>query len=154
MLTRQAVRRFFHRVTLARPFTRIYDRFSIKKTLGDRGEREAERFLLRRGMVIIDRGFTDRYGEIDLIAVEGKTVVFVEVKTRTSDFRGLPAEAVDERKQRSITKIAQGYLKFNNLMECRVRFDVVSIIWPEPNSTPHVVHYESAFEAYGDFQMY
>ena len=70
------------------------------KSLGLRGEEAAARFLKKLGYVIVARGQRDKIGEIDLIAVDGRTVVFVEVKTRTADQKGLPAEAVDLDKQR------------------------------------------------------
>ncbi|MEL7498229.1 MAG: YraN family protein [Planctomycetota bacterium] len=150
----KSVRSWYWQLALARPLSRFYDSFSKQTTLGQRGEREAERFFLRQGMWIIDRGYTDKFGEIDLIAVDGDTIVFVEVKTRKTDFAGLPAEAVDERKQAKITRTAQGYLKWHHLTECRIRFDVVSILWNDDAQPPQIDHYASAFEAAGDFQMY
>ena len=127
--------------------TLVYDRLRPAESLGDRGERIAERYLLKHGYVIVDRGYSDNLGEIDLIAVEDKTVVFVEVKTRSSDFAGNPFEAVDDRKQEKITKTALSYMKQHDLLECRVRFDVVSIIWPETRQAPQIEHFENAFEA-------
>ena len=90
------MRRLVRRVTLSQPLVDFYDRFSRSDSLGKRGEREAERFLLRQGMIIVARRYQDKFGEIDLIAVDGETIVFVEVKTRSSDHAGLPAEAVDQ----------------------------------------------------------
>ena len=104
--------------------------WTAPKTLGRRGEDAAARFLKRLGYVIVARGQRDKIGEIDLIAVDGRTVVFVEVKTRTGDQKGTPAEAVDHDKQRRLTKLALAYLKRHDLLECKARFDVVSITWP------------------------
>ena len=70
------------------------------RSLGQRGEDAAAKFLRKLGYIIVARGHRDRIGEIDLIAVEGRTVVFVEVKTRSSQDAGHPAEAVDDDKQR------------------------------------------------------
>lgn len=148
------IRRFVRRVTLAPPITDVFDRFQSQYSLGQRGEREAERFLLKRGWVIVARGYQDKFGEIDLIAVDGETIVFVEVKTRSSDFAGEPEEAVDDVKQAHITRTAIGYLKFHKLTECSVRFDVIAITWPSDSKRPSLKHYESAFERVGEFQMF
>lgn len=147
-------RKLLRKVSLSRPAVKIYDRFFPVHNLGDRGERAAERYFLRQGMVLIERGFEDKFGEIDLILVDDETIVFVEVKTRTSDAKGLPAEAVDAIKQEHLTKTAIGYLKWNRLTECRARFDVVAILWPDSSAEPEIVHYENAFEPVGEYQMF
>jgi putative endonuclease len=147
-------RKLFRKLTLCPAAVRIYDRLFPAKTLGERGERAASRFLLRQGMVIVDRGFHDNFGEIDVIAVDDDTIVFVEVKTRSSDMAGLPAEAVDETKQQHLTKTAQGYLKWHRLTECRARFDVIAITWPSQVTQPEILHYENAFEPVGQFQIF
>ena len=147
-------RRMIRKLTLSRPAIHLYDRFLPVQTLGQRGERAAERLLLKQGMVIVDRGFQDKFGEIDLIAVDGQTIVFVEVKTRTSDLAGLPAEAVDDTKQQHLTRTAQGYLKWNRLTDCQARFDVVAIMWPMADRDPEITHYVNAFEPVGQFQMF
>ena len=147
-------RQLFRKITLSKTMVGVYDRFAPPMTLGDRGEREAERLLLRQGMVIVARGYEDKFGEVDLIAVDGDSIVFVEVKTRASDYAGLPAEAVDLQKQRHLTKTAIGYLKWNRLTDCRARFDVVAITCPELSKSPEIVHYKNAFEPVGKFQMF
>lgn len=150
----QKLRRLFRTVTLAPPLTELYDRILPEQSLGKRGEREAERFLLKLGLVIVARGYQDKFGEVDLIAVDGETIVFVEVKTRSSDHAGQPAEAVDEKKQAHLTKTAIGYLKFHKLTECSVRFDVIAVTWPSDAKRPAIKHYENAFEPVGKFQMF
>ena len=147
-------RKILRKLTLSRPAVGIYDKIFPVSSLGDRGERAAERFLLRQGMVIVERGFQDKFGEIDLIVVDDDTIVFVEVKTRSSDMAGLPAEAVDQTKQQHLTKTAIGYLKWNRLTECRARFDVVAIMWPSELREPEIIHYKNAFEPVGKFQMF
>ena len=147
-------RKLLRKFTLSQPAVKIYDRLMPAKTFGERGERAASRFLLRKGMVIIARGFQDKFGEIDLIAVDEQTIVFVEVKTRSSDKAGLPAEAVDETKQRHLTKTALGYMKWHRLTECRARFDVIAITWPAHLSQPEILHYENAFEPVGQYQLF
>ena len=85
----------------------------MNRMLGDRGERAAARFLRRRGLKVITRGYRTAQGEIDLIAREGRTLVFVEVKTRR---RGQPAEAVTPEKQRRLAAAALQFLKRFDLL--------------------------------------
>jgi len=83
------------------------------------------------------------------VAVDRDTIVFVEVKTRTSADAGDPSEAVGADKQRRLTHLALGWLKRHGLMEQPARFDVVAITWPEGCRRPQVEHYPNAFEATG-----
>jgi putative endonuclease len=119
------------------------------KSLGRRGEDAAAKFLRKLGYVIVARGHRDRIGEVDLIAVDGRTVVFVEVKTRTSQDAGHPAEAVDADKQRRLTRLALAYMKRHDLLECSARFDVVAITWPAGKKPPKIEHFKNAFEPVG-----
>lgn len=116
-------------------------------SLGERGERLAARYLRRKGYVIIARGQRNRYSEIDLIVVDGRTVVFVEVKTRTHQQAGHPAEAVDRDKQRRMTRAAEVYRRKHDLHEVSMRFDVIAITWPANERHPQIEHFVSAFEA-------
>jgi putative endonuclease len=122
--------------------------FFRRRSLGDRGERLAARHLRRRGYKIVSRSQRGELGEIDLIAVDGRTVVFVEVKTRAGDEAGHPAEAVDNTKQRRLTRLAAAYLKHHGLLDYPARFDVVAITWPA-GGTPRIEHFENAFAAVG-----
>ena len=117
--------------------------------LGERGERAAERFLKRLGYKIVARHDHGRLGELDLVAVDDRTVVFVEVKTRRTDETGTPAEAVDGRKQVRLTRLALGYLKRHGLLEYPARFDVVAITWPDEAKQPKIEHFINAFPAVG-----
>ena len=128
--------------------------WSVPESLGLRGEKAAARFLKRQGYIIVGRGERDRIGEIDLVAVDGKTIVFVEVKTRTSHDRGHPAEAVDRDKQRQLTRVALSYLRRHDLLEYRARFDVIAITWPADQKQPTIEHIKNAFEAVGSGQMF
>ncbi len=149
------LRRFWFRLLLHPALTRWYDRISGQsEKLGDRGEREAERYFLRQGAIVIQRGFQDQFGEIDLIVVEGKRIVFVEVKTRATDRFGSPAEAVNDDKQRRITQTAYAFLKRHRLTENPIRFDIIAIVWPDDRAAPSLKHYPNAFEAWGEFQLY
>ena len=93
-------------------------------------------------------------GEFDLVAVDGRTVVFVEVKTRESHEAGHPVEAVDADKQARLTRLALAYLKRHDLLECPARFDVVAITWPERAGKPQIEHFANAFEPTGRGQMF
>ena len=122
--------------------------------LGVRGEMLAEKHLKRLGYKIVARSRRTHLGELDLVAVEGRTVVFVEVKTRESHLAGHPAEAVDAEKQRRLTRAALGYLKRHDLLEHAARFDVIAITWPADGAKPFIEHIKNAFEAVGQGQMF
>jgi len=151
---KQWIRSLFWRMVLRPRLVKVYDVRKPLDGLGPLGEREAERFLLRQGMIILFRGYQDRVGEVDLIAVDQRTVVFVEVKTRSSDAAGDPEDAVDKGKQTKLTKTAIGFLKWHRLTECAARFDVVAIRWPEISDPPQIKHYVNAFEPVGEFQFF
>ena len=97
-------------------------------SLGKKGEKLAEKFLKKQGLCICARNYRTRYGEIDIIAKEKETLVFVEVKTRSSERLGSPEEAVTVKKQQQISKAALDYLEKHELFDCQARFDVVSVI--------------------------
>ncbi len=90
----------------------------------------------RKGYKIVARGLRLRGGELDLVAVDGRTVVFVEVKTRRTEQFGRPAEAISPPKQRYLTRAALFYLKRHGLLEYGSRFDVVAVFWPREGKTP------------------
>lgn len=94
---------------------------------GKRGEDCAVRFLKKEGYRIIERNYRCVFGEIDIIAFDGETISFVEVKSRTSNRFGNPEEAVVTRKQEKISRIALHYLEKKNFDEKTARFDVVAI---------------------------
>lgn len=125
-----------------------------RRPLGPKGERAAERYLRRLGWRILDRNARGDLGEIDLVALDGRTVVFVEVKTRHTGDPGQVAEAVDVAKQRRLTRLALAWLKRRGLLEHAARFDVVAISWPAGNRRPALAHYRNAFEATGLSGMY
>lgn len=120
------------------------------KTLGRRGEDAAALFLRARGYIIVARSYRTALGEIDLVAVDGQTVVFVEVKTRVRNSHGEPHEAVHSEKQQRLTRLAIAYRKRHDLTRYSCRFDVVSILWPEPRKSPQIEHFKNAFEAAGE----
>jgi putative endonuclease len=126
-----------------------FRRFFPKKSLGQRGEAAAARYLRRLGYKIVAR--SDRFGpgELDLVALDRDTIVFVEVKTRQTDESGHPAEAVDQTKQRKLTKLAVTFLKRYGLLERPARFDVLALTWPANKRSPTIEHIQNAFEAVG-----
>ncbi len=130
-----------------------FRRLFPEKTLGQRGEAAAARYLRRRGYKIIARSSRLRPGELDLVAVEGRTIVFVEVKTRQSADAGHPAEAVDAAKQRRLTRLAVTFLKRHGLLDYPARFDVIAVTWPA-GRRPKIEHFPNAFEAVGRGEFY
>lgn len=98
-----------------------------RSAIGKRGEIEAALFLEKKGYKVLDRNYRCRYGEIDLVARDGHTVVFIEVKTRGSDRFGAPLASVDAKKQKKILLTSQFYIESNRLFDADLRFDVVGI---------------------------
>jgi putative endonuclease len=125
-----------------------------KRSLGDRGEDIAARFLKRLGYRIIERAYDSPLGELDIVAVDGRTIVFVEVKTRKSADAGHPTDAVDASKQRRMTQSALAYLKSKRLLEAAARFDVVAIVWPANVGQPTIEHIKNAFSPAGSGQFF
>ena len=102
---------------------------ATKKEIGLKGENHAANYLISLGYVLMERNWRFSHAEIDIIAKEDQTLVFVEVKYRKDDKKGYPAQAVDQRKQQKIRKSAMIYLKKNHLsFEQPIRFDVVEIL--------------------------
>ena len=125
------------------------------ESLGDWGERIAERQLRRDGMRIVARQARSGLGEIDLVAVDGRTVVFVEVKTRRSHEMGHPLEAITGAKQRRLCRAALAYLRRNHLLDCDARFDAVAVTVAEKaDRQPTVLHLRNAFEPSDAYQLF
>jgi len=122
--------------------------------LGKRGERAARRFLRRKGFKIVGVSEQLEGGEIDLVAVDRGSIVFVEVKTRSHHDAGRPEEAVDDRKQRKLTRLALQFMKRHDLLSTPARFDVVAITWPDGTKVPTIVHFVNAFEPTGKWQLH
>jgi len=116
-----------------------------RDTMGDRGENVAARFLRNHGYKIIVRNFKCPLGEVDIIARDGKTLVFCEVKTRTYD-DPTPEDQVNETKRHQITKTAKLYLTRYGFPQPPARFDVIAVVWPNGRE-PQIRHTPNAFEA-------
>jgi putative endonuclease len=118
-----------------------------RQTLGIHGEDLACRELERRGCAVLARRYRTRAGEIDIVARDGATIVFVEVKARRHDRFGGPAAAVVPRKQRRIAQMAADYLCRRRLHGRPCRFDVVTVDFQcDP---PRVEVYTHAFASDG-----
>lgn len=125
-------------------FKRLLFEKSDQGTLGQRGENVAARFLRNLGYTIIIRNFRCKTGEVDIIARDGKTIVFVEVKTRSDDNSAEPEQQVDPAKQQQLTKVAKFYLTRYGRPQPPARFDVIAIVW-RTGSDPVVRHIPDAF---------
>jgi putative endonuclease len=95
---------------------------------GELGEGAAKKHLKQRGLKYLTANFRDKYGEIDLIFRDGDVLAFVEVKTRSSEEWTRPADAVDLKKQRRLTRTADGYLRKIGYPEVSHRFDIVEVL--------------------------
>jgi putative endonuclease len=118
-----------------------------KKHKGARGEESVSAYLLEQGYRILERNFRCPLGEMDIIARDGGTIVFVEVKTRSSRRFGTPQEAIDLRKQRRMTAIALFYLKGRGWLGEPARFDVAAVTLEDGDAA--VTLYRNAFDAVG-----
>ena len=98
-----------------------------KKFLGRVGEKKAVDFLKKKGYKILETNYKTHIGEIDVIAEDKGTTVFIEVKTRSSDDFGIPSEAVTTKKQEKYFKVATEYLLRKDKIDTPCRFDVVEI---------------------------
>jgi putative endonuclease len=114
------------------------------KTLGYDGEQLAAEFLKNKGYRILARNYKTRIGEIDIIAREGDTTVFIEVKTRANDSFGYPFEAVNRSKRQKLKNLALLFLK-THPKEYRGRFDVISISVTKEGKRS-IEHIKDAFE--------
>lgn len=113
------------------------------KELGAEGERVAEQFLRSKGLKVLERNLRTRLGEIDLVCQDKDTIVFVEVKTRTSALYGDGTAAVGARKQAKLRRLAQAYLASRSPESLNARFDVLSVMLLA--GEPTVEHIEGAF---------
>ncbi len=113
-------------------------------SFGRLGERMACRFLMSRGFDILARRYQSRGGEIDLVAFEGDTLVFVEVKTRDSREYGDPWEFVDWEKQQRLRRSAEEFIAHHDLGRYSYRFDIVGVVVPDRGAA-QIDLYRNAF---------
>ena len=105
--------------------------YARNKALGDYGESVAAAHLRSIGMVILARQWTCQFGEIDIVARDGSTLVICEVKTRTSTRYGTPLEAVSGRKAIRLRRLAMHWLEVHDIDPPSIRIDVVSVVVPD-----------------------
>jgi len=121
---------------------------SARDDLGRRGEDEAVRYLRSLGYRIVGRRERVLRGDIDVVALDGRTVVFVEVRSRSDTAHGHPAETVGPEKQRRIAELAAAYIRRHRLEDQSVRIDVVTVTFPAtPAERPVVEHFQNAFDS-------
>ena len=113
-------------------------RYAVQRDEGQRGEDLAHRYLRRRGFTVVARNWRPPQGggEIDIVAWEGETLVFVEVKTRVSDIWGAPERAIDPEKMDSLRRTARDYARRAGVEESSTRFDVIAIAGEKLNHLP------------------
>lgn len=114
-----------------------------KTTLGDNGETLAREYLLAQGYRILETQWRHRRAEIDLIAMDGEVLVFVEVKTRKTDRFGAPAAFVSARKEELMSDGAIAYMEAIG-HDQEIRFDIIGITWPL-GGHPVLEHFKDAF---------
>jgi len=118
---------------------------SPRDELGRRGEDEAARYLKSLGYRIVGRRERILRGDLDIVALDGRTVVFVEVRSRSDTRHGHPAETVGGVKQRRIADLATAYIRRHRLEDCAARIDVVTVTFGD--GQPVVEHYQNAFDS-------
>lgn len=117
-----------------------------RKELGCWGEEQAAYFLTQRGLTIVERNWRAKSGEIDLIARDDQTLVFVEVRTRRESARfGTPEESVNVRKQRQVRDMAALYLRVAGKYGCPCRFDVIAVTAGDRRNSAVIRHLVNAF---------
>ncbi|VTR93703.1 endonuclease : UPF0102 protein PM8797T_28449 OS=Planctomyces maris DSM 8797 GN=PM8797T_28449 PE=3 SV=1: UPF0102 [Gemmata massiliana] len=129
-----------------------------KRWFGRRSERAAAKYIRKLGYRLLAANVSDREGELDLLALDGQTLVIVEVRSTSSDRDDAinqTAASVDLRKQRKITEATSRFLARRRLLgKIAVRYDVLVIAWPEHAREPTVRHIPHAFESTGRFQFF
>lgn len=114
-----------------------------RQCLGKWGEEAAAHYLTAGGYQILDRNHRTPYGEIDIISRLENTIVFVEVKTRASDYFGLPEISVTTRKKQHMVQSAQYYIQHHPTPACLWRIDVIAIQRQAGRETPSIMHFKN-----------
>jgi putative endonuclease len=115
-----------------------------RHALGRAGEYLAADHLEQQGLAVLSRNWRCQQGELDIVASDGDQVIFCEVKTRAGVDYGAPCDAVNPGKVRRLRELAKAWLREHGVSGCRVRFDVVSVLWP-PDGPVRIDHIEEAF---------
>lgn len=114
----------------------------LNREIGRRAEDIAEKTLKEKGYVILERNFSNRFGEIDIIAKEKDVLVYVEVKAKTETVFGLPEEMVNGKKLQKIRHMASIYTNGKTL-PCRI--DVIAIVLTPEGQCTRLTHYENVY---------
>ncbi|HJZ94019.1 MAG TPA: YraN family protein [Gemmataceae bacterium] len=132
-----------------------FSRFPVwRRWFGRRSERAAAKYLRRHRLRILGMNLDDRRGEIDVLALDGQTLVIVEVRSsETKTFDELAA-TVDFDKQRRLTDATLRFVQRRKLWNVGVRFDVLALRWPPGAREPEVRHYRHAFQSVGKYQFH
>ncbi len=118
----------------------------VRRALGAAGETAAVAELQRRGYRIVERNVRTRLGELDVVARDGSTLCFVEIKARRSTAFGFPQEAVTRQKQHHVARMAQWYLKAKGLTQAPARFDVVAVLLDAAGRPTQIDLIQNAFQ--------
>lgn len=121
----------------------------FRRWFGSKSERAAERFLRRVGYRILGRNYSCPGGELDLVALDGREIVFVEVRSTAGVDAERPTASVDWHKQRKICHAARHFISRHRLGDRVCRFDVLILCWPANRQEPQIIHYPNAFEEVG-----
>jgi len=125
----------------------------FRRWFGDRSERAAERLLLGLGHRIVGRNYSCRAGEIDIVSVDGRCLVFSEVRSTASTDTLRVELSITPEKQRRLTQAALHFLQRHHFKDQLCRFDVLIVSWVAGAEAPTITHHASAFDAIGRFQM-
>jgi len=125
------------------PSMSVLDKLPLHLRRGQRGEQMAHSHLREQGLSLLERNYRSRWGEIDLIMLDGEILVFVEVRLRAASTYGSPAETIGKRKQQRLIRTAQHYLQTHR--DARARFDVIAITTGD--HAPQIEWIKDAFSA-------
>lgn len=121
----------------------------LQLRVGRRGEEMVVKHLKTKGMTILHQNYRCRFGEADVVARDGDTIVFIEVKTRRSKTFGEPEESVDIRKQKKLIRTAEHYLTHHNIVNTPYRIDTAFIVI-DPRGDTELEYTENALEDLGE----
>jgi len=116
---------------------------SKKLSTGEEGERRAEKFLKKKGFRILQKNYLCKTGELDIVAKEGETLVFVEVKTRKKHGKELPEAAMTAKKKHRVCCAAKHFMKSYRLTNKLFRFDVIGLEFDDENNW-EIFHWQNA----------
>ena len=115
------------------------------KEFGATGEQIAARYLVDQGYVILEHNYYNRHKEVDIIALDQGELVFVEVKTRSTDYFMQPEEAVNHQKRQNLIRVANQYIRYHKRTE-PARFDIIAIV--KNDKETHIKHIKNAFNVF------